>query len=352
MGDFLGVGLAVLLLAGNAFFVGAEFALISARRDRLEALLAQGKKRAQSVIEAGQNLSQMLAAAQLGITICSILLGRVAEPAVAHLIEVPLELVGIPGSFLHPIAFAIALTLVVVLHILVGEMVPKNIAIAGPESTAMVLVPIHLMFIKVALPLISFYNLCANLTLRMLRIEPKDELSSSVSAVELSQMIGESRSEGLIDAEEHRRLRQALETSGRTVAEVLIPSHQVRSIELSGPDHTLGPTLGSVERAVIETGFSRYPVRDASGSLVGLVRTVSDGETIVYVQDILVTPDDQREGIGGALLDAVLEHYADVRQLVLLTDDEPGQRAFYESRGLTEAHDMAPHPTRAFVRFA
>lgn len=91
---------------------------------------------------------------------------------------------------------------------------------------------------------------------------------------------------------------------------------------------------------------------DASGSLVGLVRTVSDGETIVYVQDILVTPDDQREGIGGALLDAVLEHYADVRQLVLLTDDEPGQRAFYESRGLTEAHDMAPHPTRAFVRFA
>lgn len=91
---------------------------------------------------------------------------------------------------------------------------------------------------------------------------------------------------------------------------------------------------------------------DASGSLVGLVRTVSDGETIVYVQDILVTPDDQREGIGGALLDAVLERYADVRQLVLLTDDGPGQRAFYESRGLTEAHDMAPHPTRAFVRFA
>lgn len=91
---------------------------------------------------------------------------------------------------------------------------------------------------------------------------------------------------------------------------------------------------------------------EATGSLVGLVRTVSDGETIVYVQDILVTPDDQREGIGGALLDAVLEHYADVRQLVLLTDDEPGQRAFYESRGLTEAHDMAPHPTRAFVRFA
>ncbi|OZC58534.1 hypothetical protein CH276_23175 [Rhodococcus sp. 06-470-2] len=305
MGDFLGVGLAVLLLAGNAFFVGAEFALISARRDRLEALLAQGKKRAQSVIEAGQNLSQMLAAAQLGITICSILLGRVAEPAVAHLIEVPLEAVGIPESFLHPIAFAIALTLVVVLHILIGEMVPKNIAIAGPESTAMVLVPIHLLFIKVALPLISFYNMCANLTLRLLRIEPKDELSSSVSAVELSQMIGESRSEGLIDAEEHRRLRQALETSGRTVAEVLIPSHQVRSIELSGPEHTLGPTLGTVERAVIETGFSRYPVRDASGALVGYL----------HLKDVLEAMADESAGP-----DTVIPR-SDVRALPVVSID-------------------------------
>lgn len=90
----------------------------------------------------------------------------------------------------------------------------------------------------------------------------------------------------------------------------------------------------------------------APGALVGLARTISDGETVAYVQDILVAPDHRREGIGGALLDSILEKYADVRQLVLLTDDEPGQRAFYESRGLTEAHDMAPHPTRAFVRFA
>ena len=89
-----------------------------------------------------------------------------------------------------------------------------------------------------------------------------------------------------------------------------------------------------------------------TGRLAGLVRTVSDGETIVYVQDILVAPDHRRQGIGGALLDAVLERYAEVRQLVLITDDEPGQRAFFESRGLTEAHDMAPHPLRAFVRFA
>ncbi|WP_156519471.1 CNNM domain-containing protein, partial [Rhodococcus sp. EPR-134] len=135
MNNLFGVLLTVVLLAGNAFFVGAEFALISARRDRLEALVAQGKKRALTVIKAGENLSLMLAAAQLGITICSILLGKVAEPAIAHLLEVPMEAVGLPDGLLHPISFAIALSLVVVLHILLGEMVPKNIALAGPEKT-------------------------------------------------------------------------------------------------------------------------------------------------------------------------------------------------------------------------
>ncbi|AYJ49806.1 hemolysin family protein [Rhodococcus sp. P1Y] len=305
MGDILSVLLAVFLLAGNAFFVGAEFSLISARRDRLESLLAQGKKRAKSVIEAGQNLSLMLAAAQLGITICSILLGRVGEPAVAHLFEAPMKLVGIPDAFLHPISFAVALGLVVVLHILVGEMVPKNIAIAGPERTAMILVPIHLMFIKLAKPLISFYNVCANLTLRALRIEPKDELDSSVSADELSQMIGESRSEGLIDEEEHRRLTQALDTSGRTVAEVLIPSAQVRSVRLSGSGVTSGPTLRSVEEAVTATGFSRYPVEASDGSLVGYL----------HLKDVLEYMVDDSAGP-----DTIIPR-SEVRTLPVVTDD-------------------------------
>ncbi len=223
MNDWLAVLLTVLLLAGNAFFVGAEFALITARRDRLEALVGQGKKRARTVIAAGEHLSLMLAGSQLGITICSILLGRVGEPAIAHLIETPMHALGVPDSLLHPIGFALALTIVVVLHILLGEMVPKNIAIAGPERSAMLLVPTHLLFMKVARPLIAFYNLCANLSLRLLRVEPKDELDVTVTELELSEMIGESRSEGLLDEEEHRRLTQALQTSGRTVADVTIP---------------------------------------------------------------------------------------------------------------------------------
>ncbi|WP_066906706.1 hemolysin family protein [Millisia brevis] len=279
-GDLFGALLTVVLLLANAFFVGAEFALISARRDRLEALVAQGRRRAQTVIEAGRHLSLMLAAAQLGITICSILLGRVGEPAVAHLLEVPFEAIGIPESLLHPISFAIALSLVVVLHILIGEMVPKNIALAGPERTGMILVPIHLVWLRIAKPLIWFYNWCANVLMRMLRIEPKDELDTAFSADEISAMIVESRSEGLIDEDEQRRLTQALETGDRNVADVLIPIDQMRSV----PAGAAGPTLGSIEEAVAETGYSRYPVRNDHGALVGYL----------HVKDVLplIADDD------------------------------------------------------------
>ncbi|MEP9394208.1 hemolysin family protein [Gordonia sp. VNQ95] len=271
MNDIWAIVLAVALLAGNAFFVGAEFSLISARRDRLEALADEGKSRARTVIRAGEHLSLMLAAAQLGITICSILLGRVAEPAVAHLIEGPLHLAHVPESLLHPIAFAVALALVVVLHILLGEMVPKNIALAGPETSAMLLVPIHLRFITIARPLVAFYNWLANITLRALRVEPKDELDSTVSPVELAQMLGESREEGLIDAEEHARLDRALRSVTRSVSEVLIPLDRMRSVDVERDPVTggTGPRLGSVERAVSDTGFSRFPVRSIDGTYTG-----------------------------------------------------------------------------------
>ncbi|MFT4042435.1 MAG: hemolysin family protein [Gordonia sp. (in: high G+C Gram-positive bacteria)] len=271
MSDLWAVVLAVVLLAGNAFFVGAEFSLISARRDRLEALAEAGNSRARTVIYAAERLSLMLAGAQLGITICSLLLGRVGEPAIAHLIEAPLQVVHVPHALLHPISFAIALALVVVLHILLGEMVPKNIALAGPESAAMLLVPAHLSFIRVVRPLIAVYNWLANTSLRAMRVEPKDELDSTVSPVELAQMLGESREEGLIDAEEHERLTRALQSVGRTVSEVIIPPVRMRSVDVEVDPMTgrVGPSLGAVERAVSDTGFSRFPIRGRDGTFTG-----------------------------------------------------------------------------------
>ncbi|MFI5776444.1 hemolysin family protein [Nocardia sp. NPDC051570] len=282
MGDLFGIVLALLLLAGNAFFVGAEFALITARRDRLEALAAQGKRGATTVIRAGEHLSMMLAAAQLGVTICSLLLGRIAEPAASHLLERPFELLGVPAELLHPIGFTLALAVVVMLHMLLGEMIPKNIALAGPERVALLLVPMLLGWLRLARPLITLYNMGANLTLRALRIEPKDELDATVSTVELAEMIGESRSEGLLDEDEHRRLTQALGTTDRIVADVMVPLAKTRCVPLRGD----GTTLGDIETAVAETGFSRYPVRTDDGSLVGYL----------HVKDVLDKVADDSAG--------------------------------------------------------
>ncbi|KKF02106.1 HlyC/CorC family transporter [Mycolicibacterium obuense] len=267
MGDVFGVLLTFVLLAANAFFVASEFALISARRDRLEALAEQGKNSAVTVIRAGENLSLMLAGAQLGITVCSILLGRVAEPAVAHLLEKPFELLGIPTALLHTVSFLVALSIVVTLHVLLGEMVPKNIAIAGPESTAMLLIPIYLVWIRAARPFIAFYNWCANATLRTFGVEPKDELDVTVSTVELSEMIAESLSEGLLDPEEHTRLTRALQIRNRVVDDVALPLHQIRAVPAARSG--AGPTIGALEQALKETGYSRFPVADPSGAYAG-----------------------------------------------------------------------------------
>ena len=149
-------------LAANAFFGGAAFARGAARRDRLEARANAGSGGASVALRAGAELSRMLAASQLGITICSLLLGRLGEPAVAHLIERPMAWAGLPETLLHPIAFAISLVLVAIAHILLGEMVPKNIAIAGPERTAAWLVPPFLVFTTIARPLIELFNVLAN----------------------------------------------------------------------------------------------------------------------------------------------------------------------------------------------
>jgi CBS domain containing-hemolysin-like protein len=278
--DVFGVLLTVLLLGANAFFVGAEFALISARRDRLEALAEQGKTSAVTVIRAGERLSSMLAGAQLGITICSILLGRVGEPAVAHLLEKPFGVLGIPESVLHTVSFLIALGVVVTLHVLLGEMVPKNIAIAGPESAAMLLIPPYLVYMRLAKPFITFYNWCANITLRSFGVTPKDELDVTVSTVELSEMIAESLSEGLLDPEEHGRLTRALQIRTHVVQDVAISLADIRAVPVAGPG--LGPAVRAIERALVDTGYSRFPVTDASGTFIGYL----------HIKDVLSLMND------------------------------------------------------------
>src|SRR5215213_9394628 len=146
MGNLTGLVLAGLLLLGNAFFVGAEFALISARRSQIEPRAQAGSRMARITLSAMENISLVIGVNQLGITVCSLLLGAIAEPAIAHLVEPVLEAVGLTEALVHPIAFALALSIVVYLHVVLGEMVPKNIALAGPDRVAVLLAPVVWVF--------------------------------------------------------------------------------------------------------------------------------------------------------------------------------------------------------------
>jgi CBS domain containing-hemolysin-like protein len=264
MNDWLAILLVVVLLLANAFFVGAEFTLISSRRDRLEALLEQGKTRAQIVINASRNVSRMLAGAQLGITICSLLLGRLGEPAVANRLAGLFDLFGIPDVLRHAISFAIALAFITVAHVLIGEMVPKNLAITEPERLALWLVPLHVAWVKLANPFIWLLNFVANSALRLLKVRPKDELETAYTSAELAELLSESRQEGLLEQSEHERLSQTLSSAQKTVADVLVPAAQLTTVPST-------PTVGDVESAVSSTGFSRFPVRSAAGGLVGYI---------------------------------------------------------------------------------
>jgi len=267
--------LTVLLLAGNAFFVGAEFALIAARRTQIEPRAAAGSRAARVTLKAMEHVSLMMAGAQLGITVCSLLLGALAEPAVAHLLEVPLAAVGIEGAALHAIAFVLAMTVVVFLHMVLGEMVPKNIAIAGPERSALLFGPPLYGIVVVLKPVIHLLNWAANVVLRALRVEPKDEVASAFTHDEVAAFIAESRQEGLLEESEHALMHGALRIGVEPVRAVTVPLDRLEVLPADA-------TPQDAEAACVRTGFSRFPVAGPGGTLAGYV----------HLKDLLMVPDD------------------------------------------------------------
>lgn len=278
MNDYVALLLAVVLLALNAFFVGAEFALLSARRSQIEPKALAGSKAAKATLTAMENVSAVMAAAQLGITMCSLGLGAVGEPAVAHLLKPVFAAVGVPDQLVYPISFVLALLVVVFLHVVLGEMVPKNIAIAGPARAALVLGPPMMWIVTVLRPVIASLNFIANLALRVLRVEPKDEVSSVFTREEVAALVEESRGEGMIEAAKYDLLAGALGFTELTVAAVLMPSASLATV---GP----GSTSTDVEALCARTGFSRFPVVTASGDLRGYL----------HIKDVLETDETRRE---------------------------------------------------------
>ncbi|WP_078843031.1 hemolysin family protein [Streptomyces albus] len=280
---------AAVLVLGNGFFVGAEFALVSVRRSQIEPLAAAGSARARTVLTGLENLPQMMAAAQFGITVCSLTLGAVAEPTVARLLEPVFHAVRLPEPLVHPLGYAIALALVVFLHLVVGEMVPKNLAMAAPERTALRLAPALVAFARLCRPVTALFGACAHLVLRLFRVEPKDEVEAVFTSEQLSRLVADSHEAGLLAPEEQERLADALDMGSRPVTEVLLDPAALVTV---GP----GATAREIERLTVRTGFSRFPVRDGAGTGTG---TGAGFLGYVHVKDVLDSDEPEaREARG------------------------------------------------------
>jgi CBS domain containing-hemolysin-like protein len=273
MSDWAGILWLVVLLLGNAFFVAAEFAVMSARRSQIEPLAEAGSKRAQTTLRAMENVSLMLACAQLGITVCSLLILLVAEPAIHHLLAVPLETLGLPMEFADVAAFAVALMLVTFLHVTFGEMVPKNISVSVADKAALFLAPPLMFIARLVNPVISVLNWSANHILKMLRIEPKDEVNSSFTLEEVQSIVQESTRHGLVD-DEAGLITGALEFSEYSAEDIMVPLEKLVMLKAA-------TTPVEFEKAVSRTGFSRFPMLDDDDMLYGYL----------HVKDVLSIPE-------------------------------------------------------------
>ncbi|WP_369044015.1 hemolysin family protein [Streptomyces sp. Midd1] len=254
------IGLATLVV--NGFFVGGEFALISVRRSQIEPHAEQGDRRARSVLWGFEHVSALLATAQLGITLCTLVLGIVAEPAIAHLLEPVFHAVGVPSGAGHAVSFVIALSLATYLHMLLGEMVPKNVALAEPVRTALLLGPPLVALSRALRPVIFTVNAFANGLLKLLRVETKDEVVATFSDDELARLVKDSGAAGLIDDRAQERLHDALELGRRPVHDVVLPVERVVYAHA-------GITPEELERLSAESGFSRFPVVDDGRRILG-----------------------------------------------------------------------------------
>ena len=267
----------VVLLLANAFFVGGEFASMSARRSQLEPLADAGDKRAAIAVEALQHTGVILATCQLGITICSVLLGAVSEAALHHALHPLMERIGVPDAATSTLSLVLAILVVVYLHVVIGEMIPKNLAIAGPERAATWLVPPLMRVMHVAKPVILAMDWVSKAFVRAMGIEPKDEVGAAFTAEEVQQIVTESHREGLVAADRYGLVDAALEFSDKDARDVGVPLEELITVPRSS-------TPDDIERLVAKYGFSRYPTVDGAGELAGYL----------HLKDVLYADAAQR----------------------------------------------------------
>ncbi|MER7739514.1 hemolysin family protein [Streptomyces sp. NPDC096538] len=221
----------VLLLIGSGFFVAAEFALVAAKRHRMEQAVAEGRRGAKAALAGMRELSLMLAGAQLGITVCTLGLGSVSKPAISHELDPLLHKLGLPTTLSYGIAFAVAMIVVVFLHMVLGEMAPKSWAIAHPERSAMLLSPAFRAVATAVRPLIWVLNRISNALVRLCRVTPRDELASVHNREQLTHLVEESERLGLINETDSELLTRSLTEPETPVRELQIPAAAITAVD-------------------------------------------------------------------------------------------------------------------------
>lgn len=254
----------LFLVAANGFFVASEFAMVSVRRSRVATLKEAGNHRAAILLELLDNLNSYISATQLGITMASLALGWVGEPAIARLLEIPLKGV-VSEAVLHAISFSFAFTAITFLHIVLGELAPKTLALERAEQVALAIAWPMRIFHKVFHWPIVLLDYAGRFTVRILGFKESSEHSSIYTVAELRQIIDVSHKSGTLEADEQHLLHRVFEFSDSEVQQVMIPRSALAALPITA-------TLEETRQAFNTLGYTRIPVyRDQLDDIAGIV---------------------------------------------------------------------------------
>lgn len=278
MNEWLMLCIGLVLTVGTGMFVASEFALVNLDRNELEARQGRGEKRLGPTINALKITSTHLSSAQLGITLTTLLTGYTFEPAVTSLLRGPLTAAGLPDALVPGVGAVVGIFAATVFSMVIGELVPKNFALALPLATAKIVVPFQALFTAVFRPVILLFNNTANGIIRQFGIEPKEELSGARSAEELASLVRRSALEGALDLDHATLLHRTLRFSELSAADVMTPRVRMATV------HD-GDSAEQIVNLASATGYSRFPV---------IGRDPDDVLGVIHVKQAFAVPLDDR----------------------------------------------------------
>ncbi|GLJ78497.1 hemolysin family protein [Microbacterium imperiale] len=284
--DYVMLGVGLLLTVGTGLFVASEFALVNLDRADLEARQAAGESRLSMTIAALRITSTHLSSAQLGITLTTLLTGYTMEPAISNLLAPVFDGWGWAETVSRPVAAVVGVSIATVFSMILGELVPKNFALAIPRQTAKLVIPFQALFTAVFRPAVTVLNGSANGVLRAMGVEPKEELSGARSAEELSSLVRRSASAGVLEKDTASLLDRSLTFARLTTADVMTPRPSLHAV-------AAGDSVEDVVQLARRTGHSRFPVYDES---------MDDITGIVHVKQAVSVPRERRADVPAAAI--------------------------------------------------